>query len=202
MVPEKMIGLRTHFVSKVGASNKNSAAITSAGELFMWGSNSEGQLGYNSGSAESASFNFTPRRIDIQRKTIDEIALSKKHTVATSTDGDVYSWGYNSPVKRVVVRKSSNTMGKVGGNEFFPCYVCSFLLFFSDQDSECSNNIKMGPFSFWGSRTQLYASRRKGLLLGLIIVLQYQKKTNCSYGSPASTARLSRSKLCTRKYGT
>ena len=128
MVPEKMIGLRSHFVSKVGASNKNSAAITSTGELFMWGSNSEGQLGYDSGSAESASFNFNPKRIDIQRKTIDKIALSKKHTVATSTDGDVYSWGYNSPVKRVIVRRSANAMGKVCDEVLRTVFALSFSL--------------------------------------------------------------------------
>ncbi len=57
-------------VVQVAAAHRHSAALSSAGELYTWGANGEGQLGY--GTSDSAC-NPTPRLVDALR-------VSKTHT--------------------------------------------------------------------------------------------------------------------------
>ena len=55
-----MVLLRQRVMA-VAAANKHSAAITTSGEVFTWGCNAYGQLGY--GTSDSAA-NPTPRMVE------------------------------------------------------------------------------------------------------------------------------------------
>lgn len=68
--PKKVASLKTRVV-KVAAANKHSAAITAAGEVFTWGSSSQGQLGY--GTSDSAA-NPAPRLVEaLKGKVITQV---------------------------------------------------------------------------------------------------------------------------------
>lgn len=65
-------------VVSVAAANKHSAAVTSSGDVFTWGANSSGQLGY--GTPDSG-YNPTPRLVDsLKGKTLVTVAAAKRHT--------------------------------------------------------------------------------------------------------------------------
>lgn len=81
----------------IAAGENHCLAITNGGELYGWGSNSAKQLGGDTSS----------RIVDIPE--VIEITDSKKnpinfsaveadgsHTIAITTDGDIYTWGENS----------------------------------------------------------------------------------------------------------
>ena len=57
----RVAALQRVRVVQVAAANKHSAAITSGGEVYTWGANGEGQLGY--GTSDSAA-NPTPRMVE------------------------------------------------------------------------------------------------------------------------------------------
>lgn len=59
----RVADLRCRIVA-VAASNRHSAAVSAAGEVFTWGCNRDGQLGY--GTHNSAN-NPTPRLVDAMK---------------------------------------------------------------------------------------------------------------------------------------
>jgi alpha-tubulin suppressor-like RCC1 family protein len=61
-VPRKVLcpALAKVRVVGVGAANRHSAAVTSAGDTFTWGDNTYGQLGY---TTNEASANQLPRKV-------------------------------------------------------------------------------------------------------------------------------------------
>jgi alpha-tubulin suppressor-like RCC1 family protein len=62
----------------VAAANKHSAAVTTAGELFTWGGNALGQLGYGSPDCSS---NPTPRLVEaLKGRQLVAVAAAKRHT--------------------------------------------------------------------------------------------------------------------------
>lgn len=65
-------------VVAVAAANKHSAAVTTSGDLYTWGANSSGQLGY--GTSDS-SCNPAPRLVEsLKGKTLVKVAAAKHHT--------------------------------------------------------------------------------------------------------------------------
>ena len=69
------------------AGNKHSAVITDAGEVFTWGCNREGQLGY--GTSNSAS-NHIPRAVEyLKGKKFSGVSAAKYHTVVLGLEGEV-----------------------------------------------------------------------------------------------------------------
>lgn len=83
-----MSSLRTKVIS-VAAANKHTAVISDSGEVFTWGCNKEGQLGY--GTSNSAS-NYTPRVVEsLKGKNLIKVAAAKYHTIVLGADGEV-SW--------------------------------------------------------------------------------------------------------------
>lgn len=75
-------------VVAVAAANKHSAVVSESGEVFTWGCNKEGQLGY--GTSNSAS-NYTPRLVDyLKGKVFIGVSAAKYHTIVLGADGEVY----------------------------------------------------------------------------------------------------------------
>jgi alpha-tubulin suppressor-like RCC1 family protein len=89
---DRVAALQKLRVVAVAASNKHSAALTSAGELYTWGANSWGQLGY--GTSDSAS-NPTPRLVEaLKGKRLTAVDCAKHHTVVLTAEGDPWTWGF------------------------------------------------------------------------------------------------------------
>lgn len=73
----------------VAAANKHTVVVSGAGEIYTWGCNKEGQLGY--GTSNSAS-NYTPRIVEyLKGKSFSHVAAAKYHTVALGSDGEVWN---------------------------------------------------------------------------------------------------------------
>ncbi|EFA83773.1 RhoGAP domain-containing protein [Heterostelium album PN500] len=74
----------------IDAGQQHSAALTNDGVVFMWGSNSYGQLG-NGGVEDS---NMPVRiQVDVEDKRIHSIALGLNHTILLTASGEVYTFG-------------------------------------------------------------------------------------------------------------
>lgn len=81
-----MTSLRSKVVA-VAAANKHTAVVSDLGEVFTWGCNREGQLGY--GTSNSAS-NYTPHVVEyLKGKTLTGVSAAKYHTVVLGLDGEV-----------------------------------------------------------------------------------------------------------------
>lgn len=84
--PRRVSSLRVR-ITAVAAANKHSAAVSETGEVFTWGCNKEGQLGY--GTSNSAS-NCYPRLVEyLKGKTFKGVSAAKYHTVVLGLDGEV-----------------------------------------------------------------------------------------------------------------
>ncbi|XP_015970983.1 uncharacterized protein LOC107494467 [Arachis duranensis] len=107
--PRRVSALRSKIVA-VAAANKHTAVVSDLGEVFTWGSNREGQLGY--GTSNSAS-NYTPHVVEsLKGKTLTKVSAAKYHTVVLGSDGEVYTWGYRLVTpKRVVISRNLKKSG-------------------------------------------------------------------------------------------
>ncbi|CBZ49869.1 hect E3 ubiquitin ligase, related [Neospora caninum Liverpool] len=75
--------------ASVAAGGMQMAVVSQSGELYMWGCNSEGQLG--TGDRRDAS---VPRVVKaLQGKIVKVVACAQEHTVCCLDDGSAYAWG-------------------------------------------------------------------------------------------------------------
>ncbi|KAK7290657.1 hypothetical protein RIF29_05231 [Crotalaria pallida] len=102
--PRRVTSLRSKVVA-VAAANKHTAVVSDLGEVYTWGCNREGQLGY--GTSNSAS-NYTPHLVEsLKGKTLTRVSAAKYHTVVLGSDGEVYTWGHRLVTpKRVIVSRN------------------------------------------------------------------------------------------------
>jgi alpha-tubulin suppressor-like RCC1 family protein len=81
-------------IDNVTAGGEYSHAVTSTGQVYSWGYNNLGQLG--DGTTENKS---TPTLISFNGlgsgETIRNVHIGTYHSLAVTTIGRVYSWGYN-----------------------------------------------------------------------------------------------------------
>ncbi|XP_020095639.1 uncharacterized protein LOC109715170 [Ananas comosus] len=109
--PRRVSSLRAKVIA-VAAANKHSAVVADSGEVYTWGCNKEGQLGY--GTSNSAS-NYTPRMVEyLKGKVFRGISAAKYHTIVLGADGEVFTWGHRLVTPRRVIiarclKKSGNT---------------------------------------------------------------------------------------------
>ena len=75
-------------VATVSLGTVHSAAITTDGGLYTWGSNDAGQLG--NGTTEDSNF---PIKI---MDNVAAVSLGSSHSAAITTDGSLYTWGFNN----------------------------------------------------------------------------------------------------------
>ncbi|CAL5091284.1 unnamed protein product [Urochloa decumbens] len=108
--PRRVSSLKQRIIA-VAAANKHSAAVADTGEVFTWGCNKEGQLGY--GTSNSAS-NCIPRMVEyLKGKLFRGVSAAKYHTIVLGVDGEVLTWGHRLVTpRRVVVARCL----KKGGN--------------------------------------------------------------------------------------
>ncbi|CAK7341477.1 unnamed protein product [Dovyalis caffra] len=82
-------GLGSRRVKAIAAAKHHTVLATEGGEVFTWGSNREGQLGY------TVDTQPTPRRVSSLRARIVAVAAANKHTAVVSDSGEVFTWGCN-----------------------------------------------------------------------------------------------------------
>lgn len=93
--PSKVSFFEGLKVSFIAASDFHAAAVTETGDLFLWGSNTSGQLGMPLGKMLSSE---VPVRLEWFRQRnirIRKVGCAQQHTVAVADDGEVYAWGDN-----------------------------------------------------------------------------------------------------------
>ncbi|KAG9348412.1 hypothetical protein JZ751_002147 [Albula glossodonta] len=66
---------------------------TADGEVYAWGHNGYSQLGNG-----TTNHGLTPTQVstNLLNKKVTEVACGSHHTIARTTDGEVYAWGYNN----------------------------------------------------------------------------------------------------------
>uniref|UniRef100_A0A672ZPH7 RCC1 and BTB domain-containing protein 2-like n=2 Tax=Sphaeramia orbicularis TaxID=375764 RepID=A0A672ZPH7_9TELE len=66
---------------------------TADGEVFAWGHNGYSQLGNG-----TTNHGLTPALVstNLLSKRVTDVACGSHHTIALTTDGEVYAWGYNN----------------------------------------------------------------------------------------------------------
>jgi hypothetical protein len=79
-------------VSQVSAWNYHTCAVSSAGALYCWGNNSNGQLG--DGSTTNSSSPVAAVGGALAGVTVSQVSVGENHTCAVSA-GALYCWGHN-----------------------------------------------------------------------------------------------------------
>ncbi|MGI6524743.1 MAG: hypothetical protein ACOX2O_05540 [Bdellovibrionota bacterium] len=85
-------------ISQVSAGSQHTCAVTTGGELYCWGMNSQGQLGINSTLDQT-----TPVRVlkgaqtgnDTYLENISQVTIGFLSLCAVTTGGELYCWGSN-----------------------------------------------------------------------------------------------------------
>jgi YD repeat-containing protein len=81
-------------IDHVSAGSSHSLAVTTQGRVYAWGSNGSGQLGDG-----TSSVRLTPTLINVLNlqsgETIAQVTAGYSHSLAVTTQGRVYAWGYN-----------------------------------------------------------------------------------------------------------
>lgn len=89
--PQRNQWVGKHKIETIAAGQFSSAAVTEAGEIYMWGLNDSGQLGkgdFSPGMVE------VPQRVHIEGKCTG-ISIGYAHVLAWTSDGKLLSWGRN-----------------------------------------------------------------------------------------------------------
>ncbi|NWX27989.1 RPGR regulator, partial [Notiomystis cincta] len=76
-----------HKIKQLSAGSYTSAAVTEDGQLFVWGDNSEGQIGL----ANEASVSV-PCKVDIG-KPVSSVSCGYYHSALITGDGELYTFG-------------------------------------------------------------------------------------------------------------
>jgi len=86
-----MLRVPRNFVS-VKCGSLFSAALTEDGRLYMWGDNTEGQLGVG-----NRQYQKIPTLVSaLLKHTIVQVVCGRKHTLALTAFGRVFGWGTNN----------------------------------------------------------------------------------------------------------
>jgi uncharacterized repeat protein (TIGR02543 family) len=74
---------------------EHSSALSSAGRVFTWGSNGNGQLGNNTTTTSYVPIEITNQFVLSGDDKIIQISMGVNHSSALSSAGRVFTWGYN-----------------------------------------------------------------------------------------------------------
>jgi alpha-tubulin suppressor-like RCC1 family protein len=88
IAPEAVLG--GHAFSSVAAAGTHTCGVTTAGDIYCWGYNAEGQLG----NAAAGNETDTPVLADGGR-SFAAVTVGDAHTCGLATDGAAYCWGSN-----------------------------------------------------------------------------------------------------------
>lgn len=90
IVPKAVTGLGRRQVAVVAVAKHHTAVATTSFELFTWGSNRDGRLGYAAVDTQP-----TPRKVTSLRQRVVAVAAANRHTAVLTDAGAIFSWGSN-----------------------------------------------------------------------------------------------------------
>ncbi|KAG6549771.1 hypothetical protein Mapa_008752 [Marchantia paleacea] len=102
---------------QVACGGYHTGAVTRLGDLFMWGSNENGCLGFGYKHTDSTSI---PVKVDgaLTMQNVVEVACGWKHSCALTDDGKLFAWGWGG-AEGTYSSDGSSGGGQLGlGNEF------------------------------------------------------------------------------------
>ncbi|MCI5604895.1 MAG: hypothetical protein MR413_04525, partial [Clostridia bacterium] len=118
----------TKVMPMIVSGDNHTLALMSDGTVWAWGANTYGQLGNgirsneksqpSSGNEERNDFIY-PIKVNIPADVvIKSVAAGKRHSLALTTDGNVYIWGYTEP-KNIVWgdRRQNNIVTRTGAHK-------------------------------------------------------------------------------------
>ena len=99
VLPQAIPVLQGKQIVTAAACGYHSMAVTSDGELYTWGLNNYGQLGQSSHKDQTMS--KIPQLVQLtkgaesgsRKKKVKSCACGSWHSVAVTTEGDLFSWG-------------------------------------------------------------------------------------------------------------
>jgi alpha-tubulin suppressor-like RCC1 family protein len=86
----------------VSCGSQFTAAIKTDGSLWVWGGNSEGQLGTNNTITRS-----TPVTTFAGGNNWKSVGGGYRHTAAIKTDGSLWTWGINTPLGQLGINDTN-----------------------------------------------------------------------------------------------
>lgn len=95
-------------VIAINSKSNHTIALKDNGTVWIWGSNSSGQLG--NGTSATSSFEPTPTQIDII--DVKEVTTGEANSFVIKNDGTVWAWGNNSSGQLGNGTRSSVTIPK------------------------------------------------------------------------------------------
>lgn len=95
-IPSLVIGLNDYFITKVCCGSSHSVALTNWGNVFTFGSNSVGQLGFPDSDGRGLSINEPKLVSAMGAKKIVQIAAGNQHNIVLTNGGELFAWGLNN----------------------------------------------------------------------------------------------------------
>jgi alpha-tubulin suppressor-like RCC1 family protein len=96
--PSTLFKFKQNCITNINCGMRHAAMISKEGELFMIGSNDCGQLGVGESTQnEDLKVSDIPLLIHslfFKGLIVDNVACGFSHTIATTKNGKVFSWGY------------------------------------------------------------------------------------------------------------
>jgi X-linked retinitis pigmentosa GTPase regulator len=77
-------------IKKLAAGSMHSVALTHSGNVYVWGSNKEGQLGLGDEAEETS---YSAENLCFEKDTIKDISCGYYHTAIVTESGDLYTFG-------------------------------------------------------------------------------------------------------------
>jgi len=95
LVKKEDTGLEGKTIKKVMAGGMFSMVLTSDGSLYSWGKNNYGQIGDGTTNNYNLAVAVKTEGTPMAGKTVVDFSISNEHTVALTSDGQIYAWGRN-----------------------------------------------------------------------------------------------------------
>jgi len=83
-------------ITGVSLGSNHSSAITSEGKIFIWGFNSDGQLGDGTTTNRDTPTEITSNFTLYTGETITTVSLGYAHSSAITSEGRIFTWGANA----------------------------------------------------------------------------------------------------------
>lgn len=190
-VPVKVSALCQKGIQKLAGGYGHILALTKDGQLFAWGDNKFGQLGkLPTGPKGNEWCNFIDRKVSVpisvkgalEGKKVVDVACGFNHTLAVTSEGHVYGWGYNKH-------------GRVGvGSGDYVIGTPTKVVFPDDDGTKiravsCGRHFSVaisdtGKIFVWGSNEY----RQLGITEGSVSVSPKELKLHCVFTSIACGA--------------